>query len=951
MSGVTRARANAAAPSPLRATPWEHAGASAAENAPYLNRLIERRADLLDAIDAEWPERLVASAIAAANAIAADPGGIDEAMAALRRAKDAIHLAVAIADLARAWPLARVTGAITDFADAALRAALAAAAQEIARRGEIAPGESVSNPVPGFALIAMGKMGARELNYSSDIDFSVFFDAERLAKAGAREPRVAAVRLVAPLARVLEEVTADGYVFRTDLRLRPDPGSTPVAVSIASAEIYYQNLGQNWERAAFIKARATAGDVGAGRAFLETLQPFIWRKHLDFAAVEDVHSIKRQILSAHKSAELGNPVFDVKLGRGGIRDIELFAQTQQLILGGRNRELRQAQTIAALDALHKASAIASDACDALKGAYVFFREIEHRIQMLEDNQTHRVPGDRETRARLAALAGFDSLDALDAALIEWRRIVADVDQQLFGAGESLADPLGSLSFTGVDDNPETLSTIRKLGFSDAAIVSQTIRGWHHGRIRAMRSERARELLTRLTPKLLRSFSNAGDPDHAFARFASFFAGLQAGVQVLALLDARPQLLDLLARVLSVSPRLAEALSMRPDLLDGLLEPRFAAPLRFDEPGARSLELKRRLDGEATFEARLNAARRFQREEAFRIDVQLLDGLARAQEVGAAHADLAEACVVAMAAAALDETERTLGKQAGAFCVLALGKFGGAELAEGSDLDLMLVYDAGEGAQSAGDFYAKLTQRLITALSAPTEEGELYEVDTKLRPSGSKGPVAVRLSSFERYYAEEAWTWELLALTRLRPVAGDCALGAKVMEIARTAIGRSRDRNKTLRDVWDMRALMQRERGARSIWSLKLAPGGFVDLEFIAQALQLTSGRVELLAVNTGAALAKLVEGGVLSPDRGAMLDAAFVLFSGLNQLLRASVASSTDASLWPAPLKARLAALDGAEAFAALEARLETVQTEVRAAFLELVGAPSDGEGAPARSN
>jgi glutamate-ammonia-ligase adenylyltransferase len=513
-------------------------------------------------------------------------------MRTLRRAKDAVHLAAAMADLARAWPLHRVTRALTDFADAALRAALALAAKERAAAGDIIVSEAggESGPAPGFALIAMGKMGAGELNYSSDIDFSVFFAPDLLSVTQAREPRVAAVRLVAPLVRALEEVTADGYVFRTDLRLRPDPGSTPVAVSIASAEHYYQTLGQNWERAAFIKARAAAGDRACGREFLSSLEPFIWRKHLDFAAVEDVHSIKRQILSAHKSAELGDPVFDVKLGRGGIRDIELFAQTQQLILGGRNRKLRAQGTLAALDALVEAGAIADGPRAALHDAYIFFREIEHRIQMLQDAQTHRVPADPETRAHVAALAGFANLAAFDAALIEQRKIVSDIDHQLFGRGDSLADPLGSLIFTGVEDHAETLDTIGKLGFSNPSYVSQTIRGWHHGRIRAMRSERARELLTRLTPRLLRAFSNAGEPDQAFARFATFFGGLNAGVQVLALLDARPALLDLLSRLLTLAPRLSEELARRPALLDALIDQRFAVPLAQDPPGRRRADL-------------------------------------------------------------------------------------------------------------------------------------------------------------------------------------------------------------------------------------------------------------------------------------------------------------------------------------------------------------------------
>jgi len=939
---VRQAVSDAPAPHQLVNSPWAQAAAALSAHAPYLRRLIERRPDLLDQPDAGWPERMFARALADANALIAAPTSLEDGMRMLRRAKDAVHLACAVADVSRAWPLLRVTGALTDFADASLRAALALAAKERAASGDLVAdgGDAERGPVPGFALIVMGKMGAGELNYSSDIDFSVFFDSQTLAVTEAREPRVAAVRLVAPLVRALEEVTADGYVFRTDLRLRPDPGSTPVAVSIASAEHYYQTLGQNWERAAFIKARAAAGDTACGEEFLASLDPFIWRRHLDFAAVEDVHSIKRQILSAHRSAELGDPVFDVKLGRGGIRDIELFAQTQQLILGGRNRTLRAKGTLAALEALTQAGAIAESARSALQTAYVFFREVEHRIQMLEDAQTHRLPADAESRARVAALAGFSDLVAFDRALVEQRRIVSEIDHQLFGRGDSLADPLGSLIFTGVEDQPETLETIGKLGFANPAYVSQTIRGWHHGRIRAMRSERARELLTRLTPRLLRAFAAAGEPDQAFARFASFFGGLSAGVQVLSLLDARPALLDLIARLLTLAPRLADALARRAALLDALIEPHFADPIGGDEPGERLASLNALLRHADTFEEKLNAARRFHGEEAFRIGVQVLEGQASAEQAGAAYSDLAEACVAAMAGAAREEVTRQYGDHPGAFVVLALGKFGGRELAENSDLDLMLVYDA---PPEASDFYTRLTQRLLSALSAPTEEGTLYEIDTKLRPSGSKGPVAVRLSSFERYYAEEAWTWELQALTRLRVVAGDQALSARVSDVTRAALARKRDEAKIIAEVVDMRERMERERAARSIWDLKLAPGGFVDIEFIAQALQLVWAEraPNVLRANTGEALAELVKAGALSPDAGGMLTDAWRVLSDLRQLLRIALDAKINLETAPRPLLERLSFMVGAEGPDWLETRVRFIQEHVRTLFTQLLG-PSD---------
>ncbi|MDX2274636.1 MAG: bifunctional [glutamine synthetase] adenylyltransferase/[glutamine synthetase]-adenylyl-L-tyrosine phosphorylase [Hyphomonadaceae bacterium] len=935
MSAVKAAIASAPAPRAFSGSRWEGA-AAAAQQAPYLARLMKRRPDLIEAPDAEWPARLVREAIAAALGVAAEPPSIEAAMEVLRRAKDAVHLACALADLSRAWPLMRITGALTDFADASVRAALAVAAREIAGRAQIEPDRLTRAEAPsGFAIIGMGKMGAHELNYSSDIDISVFFDAERLEAIGARDPRVTAVRMVAPMVRVLEEITADGYVFRTDLRLRPDPGSTPVAVSIAAAEHYYQTLGQNWERAAFIKARAVAGDLEVGRQFLADLQPFIWRKHLDFAAVADVQSIKRQILSTHKRAELGSPVFDVKLGRGGIRDIELFVQTQQLILGGRNRALRTSRTLEGLEALEKAAIIGADARDALAQAYRFFRDIEHRVQMLEDAQTHKTPADKELRARVAALAGFETLADFDVALIEQRKIVAEIDQQLFGGGESLADPMGSLIFTGVEDHPETLRTISKLGYQEPARVSQTIRGWHHGRIRAMRSERSRELLTTLTPKLLRAFAETGDPDRAFSRFDVFFSSLSAGVQVLSLLQARPSLLDLLARLFAAAPRLASTLARRPALLDAIIEPHFAQPLNDDAPETRLEELRARLHDAKGFEAHLNEARRFQREEAFRIGVQVLEGAASAETAGAAHANLAEACVIAMSEAALAETERLFGPAPGAFAVFALGKFGGRELSEGADLDVMVVYDEAERT----DFYTRFTQRLISALSAPTEEGVLYEVDTQLRPSGSSGPVAVQVSAFERYYEQEAWTWELLALTRLRPVAGDEALGEHVAAIARRVLALRRDAAKTLADVADMRARMERERSAKSIWDLKLAPGGFVDIEFVAQALQLVHANEnpDILSPNTGEALARIADAEFLSPTDGGLLAGAWRRWSDLQQMLRICVEGDFDAATASPALKRKLAEAGRAASFETLEREIQAAQAGARAIFARLI--------------
>lgn len=929
---------------------WDEALTAACAGAPYLSRLAERDADIATRIAREGPRAVVDDAIAlAANA----DGDFEAAMEQLRAAKRHAHLAIAVGDLAGVWSLEEVTGALSDLADAAVNAGLAAAARVATERGEMRAvvADDPAGPVPGLILIAMGKHGARELNYSSDIDISVFYDSETLP-APHGEPRQLAVRLAQLLVRALQEYTVDGYVFRTDLRLRPDPASTPIAVSLAAAEHYYQSVGQNWERAAFIKARACAGDIVAGEAFLASLTPFIWRRNLDYAAIADVHSIKRQILAANKGRALDTGLFDVKLGRGGIRDIELFAQTQQLILGGRDKALRVRPTVEALAALRAAGRVEPGAEAALVSSYRLYRNVEHRIQMLADEQTHRTPDDADGQGRLAALAGFGSWVELEAELIANRHAVAAIDAKLFSREESLADPLGSLIFTGVENNPETLATLSQLGFGDPGAVSDAVRGWHHGRIRATRSERARELLTAIMPRLLRAIAESGEPDAAFARFCDFLAGLPSGVTVLSLFQAQPRLLTDLADVLGLAPLMADSLARRPALLDAMVDTAFVRPIAHDAPGARRAALARLIKETDGFETAINAARRFHREEALRIGLQTLQGRATAAEAGAAHADLAEACVTELCDVAIAEVSRLHGAPPGAYVVLALGKFGGRELAAGSDLDVMVVFDAAEGAESTGvrplsanEYFIKVTQRLISALSAPTEEGLLYDVDMQLRPSGSKGPVAVRLSGFAHYYAEEAWTWELLALTRVRPVAGDNELAGKAMAAVAGVIAHPRKPDAILTESADMRTRMDRERPGRGLWDLKLQPGGLVDIEFVAQVLSIGA----VAHANTGAALSALKADGRLGDVDADLLFEAWTLYSDLQQVLRICVDDLFDPGHAPGRLKALLARVGHAQDFAALEARLAKTMTAVRAVYLRAVAQAGDGTTADSR--
>jgi glutamate-ammonia-ligase adenylyltransferase len=860
----------------------------------------------------------------------------------LRDAKAELHLLTALADLGGVWDLDQVTAALARFADAAVAAGLRLAAREAALRGKLVLAEGDAGPVPGLFVIAMGKHGGFELNYSSDIDVSVFYEPQALPLAPGVEPQAAAAQLTQAFARLLQERTADGYVFRVDLRLRPDPAATPAAVPVEAALEYYETVGQNWERAAFIKARACAGDLARARQFLKELEPFVWRRNLDFAAIADVHSIKRQI-HVHKADErLTAPGANLKLGAGGIREIEFYVQTQQLILGGRDPSLRSSRTLEALRALEAAGHVKPAAAAELAEAYASLRAWEHRIQMIGDEQTHRLPENPDARRRVAALAGFPRLPAFDAAVGRTFRTVNRRYGELFAEEEALASRFGSLVFTGVEDDPETLATLHRMGFSNPAQVAATIRAWHHGRINATRTERGRELFTRLAPRLLDAAQASGAPDAAFNRFVDFFAGLSSGVQVQSLFLAQPQLLELVVRVLAYAPELARTLARRPGALDALFDPGFFAPIEPAELG--QVEQAAALaDG---FEPAMDAVRRVHRDQGFRIGVQVMSGAATAETAGAAFAELADACIRALAPAALAEVERIGGSFPGEAAVVALGKCGSREMTARSDLDLMTLYRP-EGPASASSlkdwsaetFYARFTQRLVAALSAPTGEGGLYEVDLQLRPSGTSGPVAVSQKAFEGYYERAAETWELLALTRARVVwSSSPAFAATAAQAIEAALRRPRDAAATARDVLEMRELMERERPPTGFWDLKLSPGGLVDVEFVAQHLQIVhASQGGPLEANTAAALAALAERGLIGAAHASALGAAWRLQQDLSQLLKLALRDEADPASEPAGFRRLLARAGGARDFGALHKTLARARERARAVFVAVL--------------
>ncbi|MBM3599329.1 MAG: bifunctional [glutamine synthetase] adenylyltransferase/[glutamine synthetase]-adenylyl-L-tyrosine phosphorylase [Alphaproteobacteria bacterium] len=885
-------------------------------------------------------------------------------MTGLRRARRQAALLVGLADISGLWPVERVIRSLSDFADAAINAAACHLIQAAAANGSIVLPPCADATGSGIAVFGMGKLGGRELNYSSDIDLIVFYDSAILRGSDPDELQSRIVRVIRDLVRMLEERTRDGYVFRTDLRLRPDAGVTPVAMSMDAAELYYESMGQNWERAAMIKARTVAGDLGAGQAFLARLRPFLWRRHLDFAAIQDIHSIKRQIQAHRGGADVAVFGHNVKLGRGGIREIEFFAQTQQLIWGGRDPRLRVAATCDALAALAAAGRIKPTVADELTRAYRFLRKVEHRLQMVDDRQTHALPADEAGLARLAAFMGYADTESFQSELLAQLNTVSDRYAALFEEAAPLSGP-GNLVFTGTENDPETVRTLESLGFRDGNAVAATVRAWHHGRYRAMRSERARQLLTEIKPALIAALARTADPAAAFHRFDAFLGRLPAGVQLFSLFHSHPELLDLVAEIMGDAPVLAEQLARHPILLDGVLAGDAMAAL--PDVSVLSDDLTRALTQAGDFQDVLDLARRWANDRKFQVGLQLLRGALDGEAAGARLADIADAVILGMQPRVEAEFARQHGDfRPGGMAVIAMGKLGGRELTVASDLDLIFVYAVGhdgEGDASGNEavdeavtiqsngakplapmtYFTRLSQRLTGSLEAQTGEGSLYQIDLRLRPSGNKGPLACTVESFEAYQEKDAWTWEHMALTRARVVTGSPPLRRRVEAIVRRLLTQKRDVEKLVVDVAEMRARIAREHRVKGPWFLKHTRGGLVDVEFLAQYLQLRHAAQipEVLSANTVEALRRLAAHGAIPAAAGEELSAAARLLTRVQGLIRLTVGEGLDETVLPAGLRARLARAGGVDDLDQLKDRLGRAMAHVRRHFDDLIETPA----------
>ncbi len=898
---------------------WESALHRARAHAPFLARALDRQPELA--------ALLAAGDGNAALVWAKAQGAQGEAEVALRRERLALAAALAVGELAGVFVLPQVVAELTAFADRALDRAIRTAITE--RTG--------TDATDGFIALALGKQGAGELNYSSDIDPILLFDRDRLTRRPSDDPGEAAQRYARRIVALLSGNTADGYALRVDLRLRPASEVSALAVPVGAALTHYQGAALAWERAAFTRARAAAGDIAAGEDFLAQIRPFVWRGQLDFGAIEEIRALTLRIRDSHEGPPAPGPGFDVKRGRGGIREIEFYAQTHQLIHGGRDASLRVRGTRAALDALAQAGWITVENARVLGDAYDRLRQVEHRLQMVNDRQTHALP-DGAALDNVAQLDGLADGAALVAELTELTTRTARIYEGLIGQPEPGAVPVAM----PVSAMAHSLGA---WGYPEPDTLAERIETWRDGRHAAIRSPQAVAAWDRLAPALLEAMAQSDDPMRAITRWERIIESVPSAITTFRLLDARPDLTRRLVAALTLAPVLSDELARKPELLDTLID-RDALELPGDVP-----QIMARMRGAAIrddYESLLDAIRIITGEIRFALGIQLIEGLADPLAIARALSRTAEAAMQLAADATVAEFAAKHGQIAGSeLLILGLGRLGGGALTHASDLDIVYLFTGDFAAQSDGPrplgattYYNRLASRVSAALSVPTAQGALYEVDTRLRPQGNQGPMAVSCAAFGKYQREAAWTWEHMALARARVLYGSPPARGELEAMLAEVLHARRDKD-TLRDaVLQMRAEMAKHKPATGPVDAKLARGGLVDVEFLVHYLQLRGQAADGTALATAAPHA-------LDPDLATALDgliAAGLIPADLAQphalMSRMLVAGRLLApdGREPPPSGARALALAcGCDSYAALLAAFAAARASVAQAWKQIL--------------
>ncbi|HYZ88813.1 MAG TPA: bifunctional [glutamate--ammonia ligase]-adenylyl-L-tyrosine phosphorylase/[glutamate--ammonia-ligase] adenylyltransferase, partial [Myxococcales bacterium] len=872
----------------------------------------------------------------------------------LRRHKLVEVLRIALRDLQGRVPVLEAARELSWFAASTLEAAVRFHYARLCAQHGPPDGRTAAGP-SGFCVLGMGKLGGTELNFSSDVDLLYVYDRD------GRTQGPQAIDHFAFYARLAEEVTraigAAPFVFRVDLDLRPEGRSGPIVNSLRALELYYEAQGAAWERFALLKALPVAGDRPVGEDALRRLVPFVWRKYLDLSAVEEMRVLKMR--AEREAGRRGGQ--DLKLGPGGIREVEFFAQALQLLHGGKDANLRVRGTLPALERLLFAGLISSRDRDELAEAYVFLRRLEHRVQMVAERQTHALPDDPAERARLARRADYPSpreaaMQALERDLQLHRgRVEARFRDLLRVAGGEAPeeDPNAAVAVDPQAAPGERLDALRSLGFLDAEASAAELSRLAHRRDTPFSPAAAPEL-QQVAPRLVQEAAAAPDPDQALRHLADLFTQLSNPRAITELLAASPRTARLVLSLFGSSDFLSRSLLRHPELIDQLVH-RGSAPVVRSEAELRN-ELRQRLTGDPEHD--LSELRRFRIEELLRIGIHDVAGALETDAIAEQLSAVAEACVAACFDLATTEIQRREGiprnrdGSRATMVVIGLGKLGGRELGYHSDLDLLFLYSApgetdGARRSSNHEHFARVAQRLISQLTLPLREGLLYRIDTRLRPSGSAGPLVVSFDALATYHAREARLWERQALLRARPVAGDAALFERASrEVLEPSLFRTFDRKEAARELLAMRERMEREIADESDarYNSKLGRGGLVDVEFAVQFLQLVHGssHPSVRHASTLAALAELRGEGLLRESEAEPLVRGYRFLRRVESRLR--IVRDRAISHFPTSgrellLLARRLGYSGPRAGEELLAAYERETRSVRSAFLRVLEA------------
>ncbi|HVC29369.1 MAG TPA: bifunctional [glutamate--ammonia ligase]-adenylyl-L-tyrosine phosphorylase/[glutamate--ammonia-ligase] adenylyltransferase [Gammaproteobacteria bacterium] len=752
-----------------------------------------------------------------------------------------------------------------------------------------------------LVVLGMGKLGAHELNFSSDIDV-IFAYPENGSSDGPKpmDNEEYFVRLVQKLVRLMDEVTPEGFVFRVDLRLRPFGESGPLAMSFGALETYYQNHGREWERYALIKARPVAGDINQGERLLRTLRPFMYRRYLDFNVFESLREMKQLIMQDVLRRGLED---NIKLGRGGIREIEFIGQLFQLIRGGRETLMRERAIIPVLRHLGRMNYLQPAEAETLIAAYAFLRCTENRLQEHRDEQTHELPTDEVGRMRLAWSMGFETWPAFNQALDGHRLQVQQIFEAVFAAPHTLRGQQPESVFASVwrsaQADTSTEALLLGAGFTQPAEILQTLKQLRAGPLLRALGERARRRLDALMPRLFEVASTKTDPYATFKRLLHVVEAIAKRSTYLALLVENPTALEHLARLAAGSAWLTELVVRTPLLLDELMDPRMFS--EFPSQESLQTELDRILNdiAEDDLEAQMDALRQFQQTAVVRVAAADLSGNVPLMKVSDFLTWIAEQVIRKALAIAWQHLQArhgepwcqdANGERRAHFGIIAYGKLAGLELGYGSDLDLVFLHDsAGEQQQTRGaraldnnEFFTRLVQRVINILSIPTTSGVLYQVDTRLRPSGAAGLIVSSMESFDHYQRQQAWTWEHQALLRARPVAGEAEVGEAFEKLRREVLSRPRNDDALRREVAQMRVRMLKEHvHTQAEFDIKLDIGGLTDIEFLVQywVLKNAAQYPQLLDWTDNIRnLEGLVSTGILSAEQGGFLAESYRVF-------------------------------------------------------------------------